>query len=166
VFLSKTTSGSDSQRWSKHGWRRSSPSTPLKLAVIACPVSTFHSVMLSSFDICCLMLRIALFYICIWLHMLVSASFSHVFWSGDSVLFQKMHNSAPYCITVKTLKAQKFESMVGKELTYLNLVSPIKIICFNLKILSSTLPYFVNIALLHAKIIIDRPLIKTFSLLE
>jgi len=31
VFLSKTTSGWDSERWSKQRWSRSSPSTPPKL---------------------------------------------------------------------------------------------------------------------------------------
>jgi len=34
--------------------------------------------------------------------------FYHYFGSGDSVLFQKMHNSFPYHITVKTWIARKF----------------------------------------------------------
>lgn len=34
---------------------------------------------------------------------LVSTASSRVFWSGDSIIFQKMRNSGPYCVTVKTM---------------------------------------------------------------
>ncbi len=45
-----------------------------------------------------------LFHICLYLWSVVSAASSPVIWSGDSVLFQKMCNSAPplHHITVKT----------------------------------------------------------------
>ncbi len=105
----------------QNGVNPTTPPTPkLAQSCITSSIDISYGNIWEIWFICCLM-----FNDCVILHMhLLTYTidcfcfFFTGFWSRYSVLFQKMCNSAPYYITVKTLKAPKNKnmSMARKEL--------------------------------------------------
>jgi len=97
------------QRRIKHRWSGSSASTPSQSCISSWVYISFSNIR-KFWCICCLMLMVVLFHKCICLDMLslVSASSSPVFWSRDSVLFQKF---IPHHTTEKTQKAGNFRQL-------------------------------------------------------